>query len=64
MSEPRPLISLAAELIVPISFHGPAARIVPGTGSAGLHAAAAADALAVLPDDWTDGQPAPALALP
>ncbi|GGN91031.1 molybdopterin molybdenumtransferase MoeA [Actinoplanes lobatus] len=48
------------------------ARIVPVTGgriagpggSAGLHLAAIADALAVLPDTWTDGAAAPLLALP
>lgn len=48
------------------------ARIVPvgadgslvTAGSVGLHAAAAADYLAVLSDDWTPGSPAPLLRVP
>jgi molybdopterin molybdotransferase len=40
------------------------AELLPGGGSAGLAAAAGADALAVLPDHWTDGSPAELLAVP
>ncbi|MDY7085348.1 MAG: molybdopterin-binding protein [Actinomycetota bacterium] len=69
----RPPVTLPA---VPVSG---AAKLVPGAvrivpvrdgallppgGSAGLAAVAAADALAVLPDDWRDGDPAPRLELP
>ncbi|MFG1992705.1 molybdopterin molybdotransferase MoeA [Actinoplanes sp. NPDC048988] len=39
-------------------------RIVAETSSAGLQAAARADALAVLPESWADGDPAPVLAVP
>ncbi|MFF5077337.1 molybdopterin-binding protein [Actinoplanes sp. NPDC000266] len=39
-------------------------RIAAGTSSAGLRAAAGADALAVLPETWADGDPAPILAVP
>jgi molybdopterin molybdotransferase len=42
--------------IVPVLLDGAAARIIPGTGAAGLRAAAAADALAVLPEGWTTGE--------
>jgi molybdopterin molybdotransferase len=49
--------------IVPVR-HEDGWRITAGTGSASLHAVAAADALAVLPADWTDGGPAVILALP
>jgi hypothetical protein len=34
---------------------------MPGRGSASLQTAATADALAVLPDDWTDGEPPAAI---
>ncbi|GID27544.1 molybdopterin molybdotransferase MoeA [Paractinoplanes brasiliensis] len=69
----RPPVTLPA---VPVSG---AAKLVPGAvrivpvrdgmllppgGSAGLAAVAAADALAVLPDHWRDGDPAPRLELP
>jgi molybdopterin molybdotransferase len=43
---------------------GSTMRIVPARGSASLHTAATADALAVLPDDWTDGQLATILTIP
>ncbi|MEV0897126.1 molybdopterin molybdotransferase MoeA [Actinoplanes sp. NPDC049802] len=46
--------------IVPVA----GGRIAGAAGSAGLHLAAAADALAVLPDDWTSGGSAPLLTLP
>lgn len=39
-------------------------KIVPARGSASLHTAATADALAVLPGDWTDGTPATILMIP
>ncbi|MCY1143051.1 molybdopterin-binding protein [Actinoplanes sp. Pm04-4] len=50
--------------IAPVRFSGPVAELLPGGGSAGLAAAAGADALAVLPDHWTDGSPAQLLAVP
>ncbi|GIE77067.1 molybdopterin molybdenumtransferase MoeA [Actinoplanes philippinensis] len=46
--------------IVPI---GPAGDLA-AAGPVGLHAAAVAGALAVLPDDWTDGDPAVTLTVP
>jgi molybdopterin molybdotransferase len=46
--------------IVPV---GPAGDLAAG-GPVGLHAAAAAGTLAVLPDDWADGDPAVTLAVP
>ncbi|SNY69245.1 molybdopterin molybdotransferase MoeA [Paractinoplanes atraurantiacus] len=49
--------------IVPV-HRDPGWRIAAETSSAGLHAAAGADALAVLPETWTDGDPAPILAVP
>ncbi|XVU22716.1 molybdopterin molybdotransferase MoeA [Actinoplanes sp. CA-054009] len=39
-------------------------RIAAGASAAGLHAAAGADAVAVLRPTWNDGDPAPVLALP
>jgi molybdopterin molybdotransferase len=42
---------------------GPAGDLT-GAGPVGLHAAAAAGTLAVLPDDWTDGAPAVTLTVP
>ncbi|MEU4690066.1 hypothetical protein [Actinoplanes sp. NPDC023714] len=50
--------------IVPVRHHGEAARIVAVKGSAGLRAAAVADALAVLPGDWADDRPAALLTIP
>ncbi|MBM2614442.1 molybdopterin molybdenumtransferase MoeA [Actinoplanes sp. LDG1-06] len=52
--------------IVPVRWRreGAVAEVLPAKGSAGLAAAAAADALAVLPDDWTEGGEAVLLALP
>ncbi|SDT80170.1 molybdopterin-binding protein [Actinoplanes derwentensis] len=47
--------------IVPVRIDGATARIIAGTGSAGLRAAAAADALAVLPPRWTSGDRAATL---
>jgi molybdopterin molybdotransferase len=49
--------------IVPVHRHGIALIITPA-GSASLHVAAAADGLAVLPPDWTDGVAAPLLVVP
>ncbi|MDI6103701.1 molybdopterin molybdotransferase MoeA [Actinoplanes sp. NEAU-A12] len=46
--------------IVPVDQDG----VLAGAGSVGLHAAAAAGALAVLPPDWVSGAPAPVLAVP
>ncbi|WP_328465967.1 molybdopterin molybdotransferase MoeA [Actinoplanes sp. NBC_00393] len=57
-------LTSGAVRIVPVRFTGAAAQILPGTGSAGLRAAAAADALAVLPIGWTNGAPAAILAVP
>ncbi|GAA3454815.1 molybdopterin molybdotransferase MoeA [Dactylosporangium matsuzakiense] len=51
--------------IVPVTVAGGGpARIVPGAGSAGLRAVAAADALAVIDDTWQPGAPARLLTLP
>ncbi|XVV09822.1 molybdopterin molybdotransferase MoeA [Actinoplanes sp. CA-131856] len=49
--------------IVPVR-RDPDWRIAAETSAAGLHAAAAADGLAVLPETWADGDPAPILAVP
>ena len=49
--------------ILPVRRHGPS-WVVASTGSASLHTAAAADALAVLTPGWTDGDPAAILAVP
>jgi molybdopterin molybdotransferase len=69
----RPAASLA---LVTVTGH---AKLMPGgvrvvpvgpsgelaaAGSVGLHAAAAAGTLAVLPDDWADGRPAVTLTVP
>lgn len=64
---PRRPVTGAARLmrdgvrVVPVLWDG---RIVGGSGAAGLRAAAAADALAVLPAGWIDGDAAVTLALP
>lgn len=50
--------------IAPVRCLEHGAEIVPGTGSAGLHSAAGADAVAVLPADWVSGRPAITLPLP
>ncbi|WP_127549743.1 molybdopterin-binding protein [Actinoplanes sp. OR16] len=50
--------------IVPVVHSPQGTRIAADRGSAGLHAVALADALAVLPDDWTPGTPARLLAIP
>lgn len=47
--------------IVPVRIGGSLAQIIPGTGAAGLSAAAAADALVVLQSDWTSGATATTL---
>ena len=60
-------VSLKADgvRIVPVHHAGPAPMaVVVGSGSASLHTVAVADALAVLPADWTDGDPAIILAIP
>jgi molybdopterin molybdotransferase len=50
--------------VVPVELLAHAtARIVPGARPASLRAAATADALAVLPPSWKDGDPAPLLPL-
>jgi molybdopterin molybdotransferase len=46
--------------VVPV---GPSGELA-AAGSVGLHAAAAAGTLAVLPDDWADGRPAVTLTVP
>ncbi|MEV4349529.1 molybdopterin-binding protein [Actinoplanes sp. NPDC049596] len=50
--------------IVPVHHAAAGWHITAPTSSAGLHIAAVSDALAVLPPTWTDGAPAPLLALP
>jgi molybdopterin molybdotransferase len=52
--------------IVPVHRHDHPthARVVASRGSASLHTVAAADALAVLPAEWTDGDPAVILVIP
>jgi len=44
--------------LVPVRLAGGHAVVVPGSRPASLAGAAAADALAVLEDGWTDGSPA------
>jgi molybdopterin molybdotransferase len=71
-SEPPPQAAVhgVAELmpdgarIVPVQHYGAGWRTTARTGSASLHAAAAADALAVLPADWISGAIATILSLP
>jgi molybdopterin molybdotransferase len=50
--------------IVPVVRAGGRAAVVPGARPGGLRAAAGADALAVLPPDWTSGGTARLLTLP
>ncbi|WP_342768394.1 molybdopterin-binding protein [Actinoplanes lutulentus] len=50
--------------IVPVTWAGVSAHIIQGSTPAGLHAAATADALAVLPATWTPNTPAHLLPLP
>ncbi|GAA2606392.1 hypothetical protein GCM10010399_41680 [Dactylosporangium fulvum] len=50
--------------IIPVHYQEGIAQIIPATGSASLHAAATADALAVLTADWRPGDLAPTLAIP
>ncbi|WP_206281870.1 molybdopterin molybdotransferase MoeA [Streptomyces amritsarensis] len=47
--------------LVPVTWEGTGARITAGHGAAFLRGAAAGDALAALPPDWTQGSPAPVL---
>ncbi|WP_328740505.1 molybdopterin molybdotransferase MoeA [Streptomyces erythrochromogenes] len=47
--------------LVPVTWYGTGVRITAGHGSAFLRGAAAGDALAALPPDWTEGGPAPLL---
>jgi len=49
--------------LVPVRLAGDHAVVVPGSRPASLAGAAAADALAVLEDGWTDGSPADLLPL-
>ncbi|MFJ4776589.1 molybdopterin molybdotransferase MoeA [Streptomyces sp. NPDC088762] len=45
--------------LVPVTWDGPGARIADGHRAAFLRGAAMGDALAALPPDWSDGDPAP-----
>jgi molybdopterin molybdotransferase len=50
--------------VVPVALAGARAAVVPGSLPGGLRAAAAADALAVLPPHWRPGGTAALLPVP
>ncbi|GAA3919003.1 molybdopterin molybdotransferase MoeA [Actinoplanes auranticolor] len=52
------VVTAAVTRLVPVRLAGDHAVVVPGSRPASLAGAAAADALAVLEDGWTDGSPA------